>query len=184
MSEDPLRQRARDLLDQADSRGRVKRLAEQLATEDALRRAVWEEGRARGVALDEEALTEWPADRLLRRARGREADAQVRTNPIRRDEGFVCAHCGAEVPPLGHTDRDHCPRCLRSRHVDEIPGDRASRCGGIMDPVGAELVGGTLAIRYRCRACGHAHRVKAIRDGEAPDDWDVVIRVSAGELPP
>jgi DNA-directed RNA polymerase subunit RPC12/RpoP len=177
------RERARALLDEASSRGRTKRLAEALDADDALRRAVWEEGRARGVELDEDALG-WPADRLLRRARGREAEARARTNPIRRDEGFTCAHCRADVVPLGVTDRDHCPRCLRSLHVDVVPGDRASACGGILDPVGAELVGGNVTLRYQCRRCGHRHRVKAIREGRDPDDWSLVIAVTAGEIPP
>lgn len=179
-----LRPAARALLEQASSRGRIKRLAVALDADPALRRAVWEEGRARGVELDEDALAAWPAERLLRRARGREAASRVRTNPVRRDEGFVCAHCGGAVPALGFTDRDHCPRCLRSLHVDEVPGDRANGCLGIMDPTGAELLGGTIVLHYRCRRCGHVHRVKAIRDGELADDWDRVIAVSAGEIPP
>ena len=50
--------------------------------------------------------------------------------------GFICQNCGKEVLPL--TDgsyRNHCPFCLYSLHVDIIPGDRASDCGGIMKPI-------------------------------------------------
>ena len=51
--------------------------------------------------------------------------------------GFVCRHCGREVLPLtGGSYRNHCPFCLYSLHVDIIPGDRASECGGLMEPVG------------------------------------------------
>ena len=35
----------------------------------------------------------------------------------------------------GSDHRNHCPNCLSSLHVDEEPGDRASDCGGIMEPV-------------------------------------------------
>ena len=43
--------------------------------------------------------------------------------------GFACVHCSAPVP--ANTDghyRNHCPHCLWSLHVDELPGDRASDC--------------------------------------------------------
>ena len=50
----------------------------------------------------------------------------------KNDSGFICAHCGKEVQPLGYTSRNHCPFCLWSLHLDENPGDRASDCGGQM----------------------------------------------------
>lgn len=25
---------------------------------------------------------------------------------------------------------NHCPNCLSSKHVDEMPGDREAKCGG------------------------------------------------------
>ena len=43
----------------------------------------------------------------------------------KNDNGFICAHCGKEVEPLGYTSRNHCPFCLWSLHVDINPGDRA-----------------------------------------------------------
>jgi hypothetical protein len=180
---DELVLRAQELLDGATTRGRIKQLAQKLEEDPALREAVLREGNRRGAELPEEALT-WPAARLLRRARAREQASQQRTNPIRRDEGFTCAHCGQEVAPLGFTDRDHCPRCLRSLHVDVVPGDRAQGCGGILDPVGGEMAGGEAVLFFRCRRCGHSHRVKAITRGEQPDDWEMVVRTLAGEPPP
>jgi DNA-directed RNA polymerase subunit RPC12/RpoP len=180
---DTLVARAQALLDAATSRGRIKQLARQLEEDVALREAVLAEGKRRGAELPEEALG-WPAAKLLRRARAREEASQQRTNPIRRDEGFTCAHCGEEVAPLGFTDRDHCPRCLRSLHVDVVPGDRALGCGGILDPVGGEMVGGAPVLSYRCRKCGQPHRVKAITEGEQPDDWEMVVKTLAGEPPP
>jgi hypothetical protein len=175
----PARRAARELLDLATTRGTIKRLAERLDQDPELRRAVWEEGNARGAGLDEDALG-WTATKLLRKARARETDARERLNPIRRDEAFTCLHCGLEVGPLGRTARDHCPRCLRSQHVDVVPGDRASECGALMDPVGAELVAGSAVLHHLCRRCGARRRVRAVED----DDWEAVTKTSAGEPPP
>jgi transcription elongation factor Elf1 len=175
-----LRRRAEDVLARARTRGDVKRLATELDADAALRAAVVAVGRERGVELPDEAVEAWPAKRLLRLARGREGESRIRTNPVRRDEGFTCVHCGEEVPPLGVTDRDHCPFCLRSLHVDVVPGDRAATCGGVFDPVGLELVSGLPVLHYRCRRCGAAHRVKAATSGAVPDRYELLMKVSAG----
>lgn len=171
-------ERAVALLDAARTRRDIRRLAPQLDADEALRRAVWTEGRRRGAELPEAALS-WSARRLLRVARGRAAAAQARRNPIAIDEGFVCGACGREVPPHGRTARNHCPWCLCSLHVDVVPGDRASGCGALMDPVALELDGGVPVLHHRCRGCGAQVRVRVLTDGDVPDDWDAVIRISA-----
>ena len=56
----------------------------------------------------------------------------------KNDEGFICAHCGKEVVPLGYSSRNHCPFCLWSLHLDINPGDRASECGGSLEPIRVE----------------------------------------------
>lgn len=87
---------------------------------------------------------------------------------IARQEPFVCEHCGASVEPLEHGSyRNHCPKCLRSKHVDaEGPGDRASTCGALMDPVGLDHDGKKgWMIRHLCRRCS-----KEIPNKAAPDD--------------
>lgn len=170
-------QRATALLGQATSRGAIKRLAKEVEADPVLRTALLVEGRRRGAELPDEALN-WPAKRLLRLARGKEAESRVRMNPIRRDEGFQCQHCGADVQAHGRTARDHCPYCLRSLHVDVVPGDRSANCGGILDPVGADTRGSEISIRYICRTCGAARRNRAIPDGDPPDDWNAVIRLT------
>lgn len=175
-------ERAVALLAQARSRSDVVRLSSQLDDDDVLRRAVWEEGRRRGADLDESAL-EWPSKRLLRVARARAASARARRNPIRFDEGFTCGHCARPVPAHGRTARNHCPYCLRSRHVDVVPGDREADCGALMDPVGMELVKGVPTLHHRCRACGAERRVRVLRDGAVPDDWAAVVEVSSGSTP-
>ena len=55
----------------------------------------------------------------------------------------------------GSDHRNHCPNCLSSLHVDIEPGDRASDCGGIMEPVAVWVRrGGEWAIIHRCKRCG------------------------------
>ena len=58
-----------------------------------------------------------------------------KTHPC--NETFVCKNCGRTVVPegAGSDHRNHCPNCLYSLHVDVEPGDRASDCGGHMEPV-------------------------------------------------
>ncbi len=72
-------------------------------------------------------------------------------------ESFVCKACGELVVPegAGSQHRNHCPKCLSSVHVDIRPGDRASLCGGIMEPVSVWVrKGGEWAVIHRCRLCG------------------------------
>lgn len=73
------------------------------------------------------------------------------------NETFVCKVCGRTVVPqgAGSDHRNHCPNCLSSLHVDIEPGDRASDCGGIMDPIAVWVrKNGEWAIVHRCRRCG------------------------------
>ena len=73
------------------------------------------------------------------------------------NETFVCKVCGRTVVPqgAGSDHRNHCPNCLSSLHVDIEPGDRASGCGGIMDPIAVWVrKNGEWAIVHRCRRCG------------------------------
>lgn len=76
----------------------------------------------------------------------------------RVDSDFACVVCGWKVPALAHgtRHRNHCPRCLWSRHLDEEPGDRRQSCREPMEPVAIEVRGdGEWAIVHRCRGCGH-----------------------------
>ena len=72
-------------------------------------------------------------------------------------DSFNCAVCKHPIAPqgAGSRHRNHCPNCLSSVHVDDEPGDRASLCGGIMDPIGVWVrKNGEWAIIHRCRSCG------------------------------
>lgn len=92
---------------------------------------------------------------------------------------FNCAHCGAAVLPLTNGSyRNHCPRCLCSLHVDNVPGDRASECLGLMKPVGVvQHSKKGWQIVHRCQACG-AQKVNRA----APDDMDAIIAKMKGSF--
>ena len=72
-------------------------------------------------------------------------------------DSFTCKVCGRPVVPTGagSDHRNHCPNCLCSLHLDIEPGDRASDCGGIMEPIGVWIrKNGEWALLHRCRRCG------------------------------
>lgn len=86
--------------------------------------------------------------------------------PIESAGGFSCDNCGEWVAEEGGgtKNRNHCPNCLASKHLDESPGDRAAHCGAIMEPVALWVRrGGEWAVVHRCRSCGtlHSNRVAA-----------------------
>jgi predicted RNA-binding Zn-ribbon protein involved in translation (DUF1610 family) len=79
-------------------------------------------------------------------------------------QGFSCTHCGTMVAPApsGTRNRNHCPHCLHSLHLDIRPGDRANPCRGVMEPVALwRKANGELAIIHRCSRCGElvAYRI-------------------------
>ena len=72
-------------------------------------------------------------------------------------DSFTCKQCGRLVVSAGagSDHRNHCPNCLSSLHVDIEPGDRASDCGSLMEPVAVWVQkNGEWAIIHRCRRCG------------------------------
>lgn len=161
-----------------ESRGDVKRVGAQIDVDPELR-ASWE-SRARAAGLDPEDVAGMPGKKLVRAVLDRASTAQVRKNPIARDEAFTCAVCGADVPVGGRRPRDHCPWCLRSLHVDVVPGDRAAGCGGVLEPVALEPGRDGLDLVYRCAQCGAARRNRVLDDLSVPDDPAALRRVSAG----
>ena len=92
------------------------------------------------------------------------------------DEEFICDNCGNKVKKLGYTSRDHCPKCLYSKHVDINPGDRLEECHGDLIPVSVELNSKKgYVIIYRCKKCGKTRKNKAAED----DNMDFIIKLSA-----
>jgi hypothetical protein len=152
-------------LQQTRSRGEVKALGRLLDADPQARCAA--EALASKMGLD--CAPGLDGRRLVRALLDRSSGAQVRLNPIHRDEGFCCAHCGRTVEPGGAMIRDHCPSCLRSLHVDVVPGDRAAGCGGILDPVHLTLAGRAgVVITYKCRECDAEQRNRAHPDDQLP----------------
>jgi hypothetical protein len=90
-----------------------------------------------------------------------------RKNFIRTEENFTCEHCGFAAEGTGYTN--HCPKCLYSKHVDNVPGDRANSCHGLMEPVGVETHGSDYDIVHRCQRCGieKRNRVTPLDNREA-----------------
>ena len=71
--------------------------------------------------------------------------------------GFLCAHCGAFVPEpaFGTGQRNHCPHCLWSLHVDIKPGDRRSLCTAAMEPIAIWVAqSDEWRLIHRCSGCG------------------------------
>ncbi len=99
------------------------------------------------------------------------------------EDGFRCKVCQAYVHNLpaysGVQNRNHCPFCLHSRHLDlERAGDRLSACKATMQPIGLTLKhtrnkygyaqSGELQLIHRCSDCGHIS-INRIAADDAPD---------------
>lgn len=95
------------------------------------------------------------------------------------EETFVCRVCGKEVLPegAGSDHRNHCPNCLSSIHVDEEPGDRASECGGVMEPIGVWVKNnGEWCLIHRCRRCGKLSSNRIAADDNAALLMSIAMR--------
>ncbi len=75
---------------------------------------------------------------------------------------FQCENCYQTVVPLTNGSyRNHCPFCLYSKHLDEHPGDRASKCKGLMLPMQLDYSGKKgYQIIHQCMKCGKTQRNK------------------------
>jgi hypothetical protein len=101
---------------------------------------------------------------------------------------FQCLHCHYHVSTepfhAGVQNRNHCPFCLWSRHVDwKEAGDRLAVCRAEMQPVGlvvkmirkkyAPANGGELMLVHLCRECGKV----SINRLAADDDPEKVLEI-------
>jgi hypothetical protein len=98
-------------------------------------------------------------------------------------DGFVCKHCRNFVSSAfllsGVHNRNHCPYCLWSRHLDlEAAGDRLSACKAPMRPIGLTIKlsrrkygfgRGELMLIHQCSDCGRLsiNRLAADDDPES-----------------
>lgn len=90
------------------------------------------------------------------------------------NENFVCENCGYKVKKSDYTARDHCPKCLYSKHVDINPGDRLNECEGLLEPIGIEKFKNTYKIIYKCTKCKEIHKNIIHND----DNMDLIINLS------
>jgi hypothetical protein len=75
----------------------------------------------------------------------------------RNEKYFECKYCRrtVDINAPGTHHRNHCPWCLRSVHVDEVKGDRATECGGIMEPIAVAVRrDNEWVLIHRCTVCG------------------------------
>jgi len=105
---------------------------------------------------------------------------------------FQCAHCGHIVSSAhwlsGVNNRNHCPYCLWSRHLDlYAAGDRLSACKATMQPVALTSKrsrdkygngGGELMLVHLCTHCGGI----SINRIAADDDADTLLEVFNASL--
>ncbi len=74
----------------------------------------------------------------------------------------------------GTKNRNHCPYCLFSKHVDNVPGDRANACEGKMAPLGKVYKpDGEEVLVHQCEVCGFVRKNRIAGD----DDWDLVAKL-------
>lgn len=108
---------------------------------------------------------------------------------------FKCAHCHAMVSSAhllsGVNNRNHCPYCLWSSHLDlYAAGDRLSACKAPMKPIGLTMkkgrnkyqrdTRGELMLIHQCTEC----KTLSINRIAADDDSETVMAVFQVSLVP
>lgn len=110
----------------------------------------------------------------------------MRYKACRWDVDFRCLRCGYHVSVnsilSGVVNRNHCPYCLWSRHLDLLAaGDRLSACKALMRPLGLTLKkshkkysragSGELMLVHACIECSKV----AINRIAADDDVEAIL---------
>lgn len=93
-------------------------------------------------------------------------------------KGFKCLKCEFFVPfkAMGTKNRNHCPKCLWSVHVDDVSGDRSSKCRSLMEPIGKIYKeDGEEVLIHKCTKCGLVRKNRIAGD----DDWGLVADLKA-----
>ena len=105
-----------------------------------------------------------------------------------KNQDFKCVHCrgyvSTHISLAGVHNRNHCPSCLWSRHMDLVQaGDRLSACKAGMRPVGLTLKisqkkyvfgqSGELMLVHRCTDCENV----SINRIAADDDAECILAV-------
>ena len=80
---------------------------------------------------------------------------------------FICRNCQKEVyyQAPGTKNRNHCPYCLFSLHVDDEIGDRGSNCRGLMAPIAKMYKSdGEEVLVHKCEQCGEIRKNRVAGD--------------------
>ncbi|QDU34820.1 RNHCP domain protein [Poriferisphaera corsica] len=97
----------------------------------------------------------------------------------RKNKQFYCIHCRQPISAdaYGTKHRNHCPFCLWSKHVDELPGDRNCACQSAMRPIAVETRGdGEWAIVHRCEGCGEMKANRIAGDDDELQLLGLILR--------
>jgi hypothetical protein len=86
-------------------------------------------------------------------------------------EDFICKNCGTHIHGDGYTN--HCKKCLYSTHADNYPGDRGSKCKGLMRPIRTEKDHGEYTITHKCIKCGTEKKNKM----QKGDDFEALLSI-------
>ena len=100
-------------------------------------------------------------------------------NNSRCESAFICSSCGRTVLSAGYgtRQRNHCPYCLWSSHVDITTGDRRSLCRGRMVPLSVcAAESGEWSIVHRCEKCGFMRLNRIAGDDDARELLLLAIR--------
>ena len=103
------------------------------------------------------------------------------------ETGFKCGHChvfiSAEAILSGVNNRNHCPYCLWSKHLDLYQaGDRLAACKSLMRPVGLALkhtrkkygrAAGELMLLHLCVDCGKVSLNRIAADDDVDKLWGI-----------
>ena len=146
-------------------------------------------------------------ERFLARQRPKRQQSGGYDPFLRRDQDFRCLHCKMEVSgnPLisGVRNRNHCPYCLYSQHVDsQAAGDRLAGCRAEMKPIGLTLKQtrkkygpstGELMLVHVCQGCGKlsinriaaddlTYKVLELLDGYSKLSEELLLRLQGDEI--
>lgn len=135
-------------------------------------------------------------EKIKSRKKDWRAEEAIEKTPLRQSEknvDFRCVQCKAAVSAdradCGVNNRNHCPHCLWSRHVDlHKPGDRLAECRSRMQPIGLTMKQtlkkygsqkqGELMLIHLCTACGKL----SINRIAADDDPHKVFEIFEGSF--
>lgn len=111
-------------------------------------------------------------------------------------KNFNCINCGKDVATsgnIGTKNRNHCPNCLWSKHVDEKKsGDRLSKCDGAMHPIGVTFKKegsdrwgkeklGELMLVHICEKCGKVNLNRIASDDNPEEIMKIAGKNSVSE---